>query len=733
MRTTTTAALLAALTLSAPGAALAASEPEPVEQQLFDAWVGKYQDMTVDQLAKALRIPLTPSADPKLPFDVTEAEFYDDVADALKLSPAARAQLARDGVIIVPQSRLYSMGAALYEMYTKDLPLLVTTDSVLDAMHRSFDSILAELEETTLTQNLREALSDASFALPALVKAYPEVREAAEDVDLYLTVALNLLSADPGHGRLMFAPRLVDEEQVKVLLKKVDSLVLENPGFGGGSTKIYGGTRAVDWSQFKPRGHYSRSEQLQRYFRAMMWLGRADTGFELKETRQARAAALLTQLFVETGADKKAQLLRDVVDLMVGRSDNLTPAQLAQVMREEKLAEPTKLASDKAIERLVEAVAAAGFGQQRIRSQLVVSPPGDAKKVAPPDLFQLFGQRFILDSFVLSKVVYDDIIFEGRKMKRRMPLGLDAMAALGNDFAVQMLIPELRTWNYSANLMALRDVIAARSQERWRDSLYDTWLAVLRTLNETPTGAHVPVVMTRDAWKRKTLQTQLASWAQLRHDTILYAKQSYTASVGCLYPKGYVEPYPAFYAELQRFATDAATRFRALGVDGRYAGYFDNFGKIMGTLRGMADKELAGKPFSSAEETFLKSTIERRIEGGGYVSVATWDGWYISLVFRSRGEDTTAAVEWKPTIADVHTDPDTSSVLEEGTGNVDFMIAVIDNDGDLAVHVGPTMSYYEFTQPASDRLTDEQWTGMVANPKTAPARPAWVAPLLVAQ
>ena len=98
MRTTTTAALLAALTLSAPGAALAASEPEPVEQQLFDAWVGKYQDMTVDQLAKALRIPLTPSADPKLPFDVTEAEFYDDVADALKLSPAARAQLARDGV-----------------------------------------------------------------------------------------------------------------------------------------------------------------------------------------------------------------------------------------------------------------------------------------------------------------------------------------------------------------------------------------------------------------------------------------------------------------------------------------------------------------------------------------------------------------------------------------------------------------------------------------------------------
>ncbi|TNF37943.1 MAG: DUF3160 domain-containing protein [Deltaproteobacteria bacterium] len=732
MRMTTTAALVAALTLSVPAGALAASAPEPVEQELFSSWVGKYQDMTVEQLAKALGVPLSPAADAKLPFDVKKAEFYDHVAKALGLTPAQRAQLQRDGVLVVPQSRFYSVGAALYEMYTKDLPLLVTTDAILDAMHRSFDGILAELEETALTQNLREALSSAAYALPELVKASPELREAAEDVDLYLAVAMNLLSGEPSRTSLMFAPRLVKPEEVLAILEKVDSLELENPGFGGGSTHIYGRDRAVDWSQFKPRGHYTRSEQLQRYFRAMMWLGRADTGFELKHVRQARAAALLTQLFVETGADKKAQLLRDVVDLMVGRSDNLTPEQLTQVMREQKLATPSALVGDAAIKRLVTAVAEAGFGQQRIRSQLVVSPPWDPKKVAPPDLFQLFGQRFILDSFVLAKVVYDDIIFEGKKMKRRMPLGLDAMAALGNDFAVQMLVPELKTWKYAANLMALRDVVAARSAERWRDSLYDTWLAVLRTLNAPPTGKHVPAVMQRQAWSRKMLQTQLASWAQLRHDTILYAKQSFTASVGCLYPKGYVEPYPAFYGELERFAQDAATRFRALGVDGRYAGYFDNFAKVMKRLRGMAEKELAGKPFSGAEEDFLKNTIEKRVGGGGYVPTATWDGWYISLVFRAMGEDTDAAIEWKPTIADVHTDPDAGLVLEEGTGNVDFTIAVIDNDGDLAVHVGPTLSYYEFTHPAGDRLTDEQWTGMVANPKTAPARPAWVTPILAA-
>lgn len=40
--------------------------------------------------------------------------------------------------------------------------------------------------------------------------------------------------------------------------------------------------RELDFSQFKPRGHYEDSEELQRYFRATMWLGRTD--FRLIET-----------------------------------------------------------------------------------------------------------------------------------------------------------------------------------------------------------------------------------------------------------------------------------------------------------------------------------------------------------------------------------------------------------------------------------------------------------------
>ena len=72
-------------------------------------------------------------------------------------------------------------------------------------------------------------------------------------------------------------------------------------------TSIYGGQRAIDYSQFQPRGHYTKSAALKRYFRTMMWLGRADTGWNVlppdrqsgivsDTPREVRNAVLLTQL-----------------------------------------------------------------------------------------------------------------------------------------------------------------------------------------------------------------------------------------------------------------------------------------------------------------------------------------------------------------------------------------------------------------------------------------------------
>ena len=61
-------------------------------------------------------------------------------------------------------------------------------------------------------------------------------------------------------------------------------------------------------------------------------------------------------------------------------------------------------------------------------------------------------------------------------------------------------------------------------------------------------------------------------------------------------------------------------------------------------------------------------------------------------------------------VADVHTDPNTQSVLEVATAEVDYLIVVRKVlNGTLGASIGPVFSYREFTHPMSDRLTDEKW------------------------
>ena len=64
--------------------------------------------------------------------------------------------------------------------------------------------------------------------------------------------------------------------------------------------------------------------------------------------------------------------------------------------------------------------------------------------------------------------------------------------------------------------------------------------------------------MQTEAWTRKDLQTALGSWTELKHDTILYAKQVMAEMGGGggneQPPHGNVEPNPEAYARLLALA-----------------------------------------------------------------------------------------------------------------------------------------------------------------------------------
>ena len=78
-----------------------------------------------------------------------------------------------------------------------------------------------------------------------------------------------------------------------------------------------------------------------------------------------------------------------------------------------------------------------------------------------------------------------------------------------------------------------------------------------------------------------------------------------------------------------------------------------------------------------------------------------------------------------PIVADVHTDVNSGMALEEAVGPPLTLYMVCPVDGKPTVCLGAVYSYYEFKQPMSQRLTDEEWRKMLFV-NWQPARPDWI-------
>lgn len=722
----------------------------PPERGILDNYLAAHPNLTADQVLSM--VPKRQYLE-TLSFDPSTAAYYQEVNRALQLTDAERNQLRRNGFVSVDHRRHYSMGSMYFDIYVRDLPVLITTDSIAHALHRSYDDTLKSLEVRLFSDMLGHLLATTHDVLEKESKGISDknVLESVRDIDLYLTVARSLLAGmgAPAGEELprgvaspptAIASRFGQDKQVHGLLERVKSLEMET---ADNPTSIYGGRRPIDWSQFKPRGHYTEAASLKYYFRMMMWLGRADTGWNLlpaaegsglfiDAARERRNAAMLSYVIEKSGQSPRLQGMSKVIDFLVGQGDSLSVETLQKVVEQVQVKRLADFGNTDVAQRLEDAVKKHGLGQQRIRSQALASDADNPNKTPPPALFQVFGQRFLIDSFVLSQVVYDSIVFDGRKQQRYMPQAIDVFAALGNDEAVQLLGPDLRKWNYGSNLMAARAVVESYSPKNWNESAYNTWLDALRSLDDAfPAASKAPQAMRTRAWQHKELETQLASWAELRHDTILYAKQSYSAVTACEYPAGYVEPYPIFFERLGNLGNEMAKLLGSVDVTSADAAksqqnvelrqsmvtFWTTFGSTMKQLQVMAQKELAAQPFSADEKAFIKKTID--IRGGGS-GPPRYDGWYPKLFF---GGD---PAKWKPTVADVHTDPTNGDVLHVGVGDVTFLVAAIDNENDKMVYVGPMSSYYEFRQPVADRMADEEWQGKVGN-FDFPPRPGWAA------
>ena len=664
-----------------------------------------------------------------LPYDPATASGLPLIqGSTLKLNDAELATLSKNGLTISARQSFGTFFMGYLGIYANDLPLFISGDSVLHAVHRSYDRILRDVEVAALIPALTNLLTGMRTALVAERDGGAWPAETVVGVDEYLAVALALStfngSAEPVAGG--------DRARIAALVAQAMA------ASGIAPVQMFGADRDVDFSQFAPRGHYANDSLLEPYFRATMWLGRMDLRLIKQDamggTKFARgefaAAALMAKLIEPVAAEwtKLDHTLRS----FVGESDNMTPVDFAALL---PLLNVSSLpaALGKSDDELASAIVGGGFGIQRIASQLLVVAPGN--EGAPLDrAFLLLGQRFTLDAQVLSNVVYDRV---DARPYRLMPNPLDvAFAALGNSDAAALLTTDLNTYtDYPQALHKARVLVDEHEPAYFTESLYTAWLGALRAASPpatTPSGAQ-PITAT-DAWARRTLQMQMASWTELRHDNLLYAKQSYTGIPTCSFPDAYVEPNPALWHAIGELARRGSALAAELTWDPT-AGtkspgpYFDSLAQTVGMLEDMAKQQETGAPFTAEQMAFVNQAIEYKTELVGCASIKRPVGWYPQLFYRPEITD-----QQDTLVADVHTQPADADgnivgrVLHAGTGFPRLMVVTFETCDGPRAYAGVVSAYHEVVTQNFDRLTDQRWTDSLA--ASPPAEVPWMRELV---
>ncbi len=670
--------------------------PDWENHSLVEGSASTYQIKLQIQTNFGTYTPQTLSYDPQI--TPVQIQSYLANVDLQGLTPPSEIKndLAKYGFALVDEGY-----EDIYEIYEDDeVPQFITTDLCLHAYHVLYDISLRILEGTHFTNDFElmlQTLRTQQMALNGTVNEAITHDSISKNV-AYLSLMLYLLD----NSTYPIPPEVED----------LVNLELANINAGQSAISAIFGYEE-DYTQYKVRGHYTRNEVLANYFKAMMYAGRI--GFLLQSPfgeiemgiNHTRMALLLLSSFNATVGSETVWDLWDRIyqptAFYVGACDDLTPIEYYHMWQKFGSPEGDLLAPDTLIIDIINE--AKTYRKPQINS-MFVNEMFEFENVTQG--FRLMGQRFIPDSYIFQQLVHTKV------SGRLLPNGLDVFSVFGSSRAASHLQKENLTFaDYSSQILKLREEFANLTDYDWTQNLYWLWLYSLFPLL-TPASEGYPGFMLSDAWTDKALMTAMGSWAELRHDTILYAKQSYSIFTSLPEIKdGYVEPYPELYTRLACLARlmENGLEERGLIIEG-FSDKLDQIAEVFDRLVEISIKELENKALNESDISFITYA------GTQIAAIASYHDPDVNP-YVSEADDRMAI------IADVHTDLNTNKVLEVATGNpLVIYVVVQDHNGQLRLTRGGTFSYYEFNHSMTERLSDENWHEILdSNP---PALPKWI-------
>ncbi len=596
-------------------------------------------------------------------------------------------KLVNNGFLVLPAG-----STKMYHTYDSNeytgIPNFITSDSVLHLYHQFYDKSLINVESAYLYNDLdlmTKQMLDKSILLSNTLEDQQLRDLQKKNVIYYLTARMLMLNSTE-LSVTVDAELLATAKKEFELCSKAESVTL-SPLLN----------KDLDYSQFTVRGHYTRTEELGRFFRTMMWFGTVPYSFfsnnvyQYENVLQALLISYMT--FAKSEQICDAELWTNIylpTSQYVGLSDDIDVFTMNKLRKEvfgEK--EDPNLFNDEEYYSKLEA-AVRLLPEPKIQGKITDSSIDTEKQ------FRFMGQRYVLDSDILQDLI--------TPILRPIPSGLDIMGVLGSSLAEQLQFevykPQDKWGEYTEHYKGWKEKIAGFGPDYWSTNLYTGWLWTLQdALKEYDASSGMPSFMKTQAWRNKTLNTALGSYTELKHDTVLYGKQAMAEMGGPVEYADYhyVEPQVELYTKLLYLTDYTVSSLEQRGMlnESLLEGA-NEYRKLLQLLIDCSYKELKNEPLSEEENDRLLrygGSMER-IMHSFLKGIVDEDYPHIELCDMLVSDISSAS----------------GNYLTLGTGYFDYIYVVVPMNGKLYLSRGSVYSHYEFT--STKRLTDEEWWGL---------------------
>ena len=623
-----------------------------------------------------------------------------------EIDPKLHKALGNKGFAIVPNTN-----TQFFHVYEKNdyqqFPNFVTTDMYLQLLHMYFSYVLRRVEEEKFIPIVEQICETMIKELPAFKKTQSneQIKESVDYLYCYFSVAYTLLT-----DKKIDVPANYQSYYKEELLK----ITNENDNY---SAYFEIKENIFPYSLFKPRGNYTRSDRLKKYFRAMMWLQTAP--FCMDKDHHLKHMALMGKIFGNNSSLLSLyNSLHKPLNFIMGLPDNLSLLNVIHVLQSGSYQLDEIYADESTYDKYKKELEIIQLSLDKISPKVILSNECIEK-------INFLPQRYMVDNEILLEL-FDE---KNNPSKRPIPKALDVFAAFGNKTAEKILLNEYKEGeNWAEYIPRLEKLKSHMKNTDWNASVYNKWIESLLSLQKS--NNQYPYFMQTPEWNKKNLFSSLASWAELKHDVILYAEQPMAGECGGLSPPdpytvGYVEPNVAYWKkaiELLNLTKKVLEDHKLMteSIQAETAQMLNHAEFLLSASK----KELKGQKLSEKEY----NSIEKIGSAYEWMTLSlinsedarfnTWDN--------VTGPDKSVSV-----IADVFTNNATypPRILNVATGHVYDLFVVVEIEGYLYLTKGAVFSYHEFVSK-SVRHTDEEWQDMLNNKKAADI-PEWVKEIIL--